>query len=227
LRLGVPEQLFFEHVDPEVRSAVNAGMTTLKELGAALVPVKIDLLDDAARAASLILFSEASAVLRRWHRTRPEALGSDVRSRLDAATRISAADYLTAATVRRRALAVFRETFGRVDALVTPQVPVTAPLSTDSVVEIEGRAEPVPSAMTRFSRIYNLVGVPALTLCCGHSSAGLPIAMQIATRPFDEATALRIGDAYQRRMACTLRRPVIERRRGRRVRRDQWHREER
>ena len=51
--------------------------------------------------------------------------------------------------------------------------------------------------MTRFTRIYNLVGIPSLSLPCGFSSSGMPIGLQIAGKPFDEGTVLRVGHAYE------------------------------
>src|SRR5919202_493881 len=57
-----------------------------------------------------------------------------------------------------------------------------------------------PDAMRRaptFTAIWNLTGLPAASVCCGFSNAGLPIGMQIVGKPFDEAMVLRVGDAYQ------------------------------
>jgi aspartyl-tRNA(Asn)/glutamyl-tRNA(Gln) amidotransferase subunit A len=99
--------------------------------------------------------------------------------------------------------------FRSVDALVMPQLPTTAPLIEATTVTIDGRVEPVPAALTRFTRIFNLTGIPALSICCGYSSGGLPIGLQIAARPFDEAMVLRIGDAFERQRARPFPRPVI------------------
>ena len=171
--------------------------------------MSIDRLPEAARAASIILFAEAGASLEKWHRTQPDDLGDDVRARLDDAAQVRASDYLKALRVRRKVVAVFREVFRSVDALVTPQLPVTAPLIEERTVTIGGRVEPVPAALTRFTRVYNLTGMPALSICCGYSTQGLPIGLQIAGRPFDEEMVLRVGDAYERQSAGERRRPDL------------------
>ena len=211
VKLGVPDELYFEGLDDDVRSSVDQAIATLARAGATVSTVSIDLLPDAARAASIILFSEAAASLEKWHRTRPEALGADVRSRLDSGAEVRAADYLKALRIRRKAGSAFQRVFRSVDALVTPQLPTTAPLIEATTVTIDGRVEPVPAALTRFTRIFNLTGMPALSICCGYSSGGLPIGLQIAARPFDEAMVLRIGDAFERQNERSWPRPVIAR----------------
>jgi aspartyl-tRNA(Asn)/glutamyl-tRNA(Gln) amidotransferase subunit A len=209
VKLGVPDELYFEGLDGDVRSSVDQAIATLARAGATISSVSIDLLPDAARAASIILFSEAASSLEKWHRTRPEALGADVRSRLDSGAEVRAADYVKALRIRRKAVSAFEKVFRSVDALVTPQLPTTAPFIEATTVTIDGRVEPVPAALTRFTRIFNLTGMPALSICCGYSSSGLPIGLQIAARPFDEATVLRIGDAFERQDERSWPRPVI------------------
>ena len=185
-------------LDDDVAAAVRKAIADLKRAGARVVPVSLSILDDASRAASLVLFAEAAASLEKWHRTQGEAFGEDVRARLGQGAAIPAADYLKALRVRRKVQQVFRDVFARVDALITPQLPTTAPRIEDAVVRLNGRDEPVPAALTRFTRIYNLTGLPCLSVCCGFSRAGLPIGLQIAARPFDEAMTLRVGHAYER-----------------------------
>jgi aspartyl-tRNA(Asn)/glutamyl-tRNA(Gln) amidotransferase subunit A len=210
VKLGVPTDLFFDGLDDEVRSSVDQAITKLQDAGASVSRVSIDWLPEAARAASIILFAEAGASLEKWHRTQPDALGDDVRARLDDAAQVRATDYLKALRVRRKVVAAFREVFRSVDVLITPQLPITAPLIDERTVTIGGRVEPVPAALTRFTRVYNLTGMPALSICCGYSTQGLPIGLQIAGRPFDEEMVLRVGDAYERQSAGERRRPDLE-----------------
>jgi aspartyl-tRNA(Asn)/glutamyl-tRNA(Gln) amidotransferase subunit A len=211
IRVGIPAGLFFEGLQREVRAHVDRAIARLRELGAEVSPVAIDRLPDASRAASIVLFAEAGASLQKWHRTRAAALGADVRQRLDLAAAVTAGDYLTAQRVRRAVDEAFRKVFRTVDVVVTPQLPVTAPRIEESAVTINGRSEPVPAALTRFTRTFNLTGLPSMSVCCGYSSAGLPIAFQVAARPFAEATVLRVAHAYQQHERQTLARPAIDR----------------
>ena len=77
-----------------------------------------------------------------------------------------------------------------VDALITPTMIGTAP--TYEGYDFESQVK-----MPTFMGIWNLTGMPALSVCCGFSSNTLPIGMQIVGKPFDEPTVFKIGDAYQ------------------------------
>jgi aspartyl-tRNA(Asn)/glutamyl-tRNA(Gln) amidotransferase subunit A len=72
------------------------------------------------------------------------------------------------------------------------------------------KSEAVPSALTRLTRIYNLVGIPSLSIPCGFSAAGLPIGLQIAGKPFDEKTVLRVGHAYEANTPWKDRHPRLD-----------------
>src|SRR4029434_3121437 len=87
--------------------------------------------------------------------------------------------------------------WSRVALLAAPVIPEPAPSlgaaldgSVDEITVRQGR-------FSRYTRRFTAVGVPALSLPCGFSRAGLPLAFQIVGRPFDEATVLRVGHAYQ------------------------------
>ncbi len=56
---------------------------------------------------------------------------------------------------------------------------------------------------------FNITGLPALAVPCGFSPAGLPISLQLAGRPFDEATVLRAGHAYEQATEWHRRRPPV------------------
>ncbi len=63
-----------------------------------------------------------------------------------------------------------------------------------------------------FRGLYSLSGAPALSILCGFTSpedGGLPLALQIAGRPFDEATVLRVAHAYEQNTSWHTRRPPI------------------
>jgi aspartyl-tRNA(Asn)/glutamyl-tRNA(Gln) amidotransferase subunit A len=174
------------------------------------VNVEVPGLAETSVAAFVTLFAEAAASLERWRRQRPGDLGADVRGRLDVGAEATAVEYIKAQRVRTTACANFRGVFARVDALVTPQLPIAAPRITETEVTIGGTTEGVPAALTRFTRITNLVGLPSLSVPCGFSASGLPIGLQVIGRAFDEPLVLRIGHAYERRAGWHARRPTVE-----------------
>lgn len=210
IRLGVPDSYYFDCLDGEVRAAVNKAIGDFKQLGAKVQPISIPHLQEASTAAFIALLAEGAASLEKWHHTRSRDLGDDVRSRLNLGTTISATQYLKAQRIRRKVRENFLTAFGKVNALLTPQLPITAPKIGQSSVSIGKVAEAVPSALTRFTRIYNLIGIPSLSLCCGFSSSGMPIGLQIAAKPFDEETVLKVAHAYEANTPWKSRRPLLE-----------------
>jgi aspartyl-tRNA(Asn)/glutamyl-tRNA(Gln) amidotransferase subunit A len=197
VRIGVPSSYYFDDVQECVGARVNEAIESLRRLGAEVRSIHLPLQPEAAAAASIVLFAESAASLEKWHRTRARDLGADVRARLDLGAAVTAAQYLKALRVRAKVREAFDRVFEDIDALVTPQLPITAPRIGQSEVSYGSKKETVPDALTRFARIFNFAGIPALSVCCGSDRAGLPVALQIVARPFGEAMVLRIGQAYQ------------------------------
>ena len=124
--------------------------------------------------------------------------------------RISAHDYLQALRLRARLTREFIEdVFDEADLVLVPATPTPAP----ALVEVTaGDGEAIAARMGRFSRLtrpWNGLGLPVLALPCGASPEGLPIGAQIVGRPFDEATVLRAGHAYEQATDWHRRRPAL------------------
>jgi aspartyl-tRNA(Asn)/glutamyl-tRNA(Gln) amidotransferase subunit A len=209
IRLGVPDSYYFERLDGEVNAAVKEAIRVLKGLGAKVRPVSIPGLQQASIAAFIALLAEGAASLEKWHLTRYRDLGEDVRSRLNLGAAVKASQYLKAQRMRRKIREIFLKTFSKVDALITPQLPITAPLIGQESVSFGKKAEAVPSALTRFTRIYNLIGIPCISLPCGFSSSGMPIGLQIAARPFGEEMVLKVAHAYEISTPWKNRHPLL------------------
>jgi aspartyl-tRNA(Asn)/glutamyl-tRNA(Gln) amidotransferase subunit A len=210
IHIGIPDTYYFDRLDPEVFTAVKKAIQVCRRLGAAVRKISLPMLPEASIAAFIILLAEGAATLEKWHRTRARDLGGDVRSRLDLGAAIMAAQYLKAQAIRRKIRENFRRAFQKVNVILTPQLPITAPGLNQGSVSWGKETEAVPSALTRFTRIYNLAGIPSLSIPCGFSAAGLPIGLQIAGRPFDEKTVLRVGSAYEMNTPWKDRHPLLE-----------------
>ena len=150
------------------------------------------------------MFGEAYAHHQPDLQSRPEVYGKYTRQQLHLGALYSAADYVQAQRVR----SLFKEealrALSQVDVLVVPTMLNVAPT-------FEGYD---PDAMRRaptFTGLWNLAGLPAASVCCGFSSVGLPIGMQIVGKPFHEATVMRVGDAYQQLTDWHLRTPTLAR----------------
>jgi aspartyl-tRNA(Asn)/glutamyl-tRNA(Gln) amidotransferase subunit A len=210
LRVGVPRGDFFDQLDAEVATLVEAAIQRLKRLGARLRPIHLPTFGPAWAATVTIISAEAMLGHERLLAERGTEYGADVRERLMAGGRIPATAYLKALQVQKAALDEFGTAFCKVDLMVTPTVPIPAPMLDDESVAFGGTVDSVRNALTRLTRPVNLVGHPALSIPCGFTAAGLPVGLQLVGRPFDEATLLRAGHAYEQATEWHRRRPPIE-----------------
>ncbi|MEE6178318.1 amidase [Mycobacterium sp. 050134] len=195
---GIPVNFFTERVDPEVSAAVDAACARLADLGVRLREVRLPSTDELMATEFGILRPEAAAYHRQMLHEHGDLYGDDVREALQAGSSALAIDYLDAqgkrAVIRQR----WRDLFDDIDVLIAPTVPVAAmEAGRPQVTWPDGTTEGPVEAYIRFSAPANLTGLPALTVPCGFTSAGLPIGLQIIGRSFDETTVLRVGHAYQ------------------------------
>ena len=76
-------------------------------------------------------------------------------------------------------------------------MPIGAPRIGETTVRVGDRIEPAVDLLSRLTRPFNISGVPTISVPCGFTSSGMPIGMQLAGRPFEEATVLRVAHAYE------------------------------
>ncbi len=209
IRIGVPENFFFERLDPEAAGAARRMIELAGELGGDLVPVTVPDIAELNTLARVILLAEAAAVMSPYLSDRSK-FGPDVLALLDQGRMISAADYINAQRLRRIAWKEFAGVWGKADCLLTPTTPIPAPRIGQTQTELGGAVEDVRLAATRYVRAVNLLGLPALSMPCGFSSTGLPLGLQIIGKPFEEALILRIGAALEDATDFHRREPPLE-----------------
>ena len=146
--------------------------------------------------ARVILLAEASAVMEPYLDQR-DKFGADVLALLDQGRLIPAIDYVNAQRLRKQMQREFAKLWSKVDCLVAPATPNVAPRIGDKTVRLGGQDEDVRLATTRFVRGINALGLPALSMPCGLSSAGLPVGLQIIGAAFQEQLILRLGAALE------------------------------
>ena len=196
VRIGVPINFYFDSLDAEVRKSVENALTMAKSLGATVIEVRVPDISALNTISRVILMSEASAVLERYMSDRAK-FGPDVLALLDQGRLLPATDYVNAQRARHVMQAEFRQLFEGVDCLFTPASPIPAPLIDQKTVMIDGVEEDVRLAATRFVRGINALGLPALSLPCGRSLTGLPLALQIVGRGFSEKFLLQVAAALE------------------------------
>ncbi|XTI73214.1 Asp-tRNA(Asn)/Glu-tRNA(Gln) amidotransferase subunit GatA [Acidithiobacillus sp. AC3] len=217
LRIGVPEEFFGEGLDPEVAQVVQEAIQWYARQGAEIRPVHLPNNVHAVSTYYVLAPAEASSNLSRFdgirysHRSgssvdlqelylqsRYEGFGPEVRRRILVGSYVLSAGYYDAYYRKAQQLRAliredFRRAFAEVDVIMGPTTPTPAfALGAKS-------ADPVAMYLADIYTIaVNLAGIPALSLPCGFSKAGLPIGLQIMGNYFADELILGLGDAYQR-----------------------------
>jgi aspartyl-tRNA(Asn)/glutamyl-tRNA(Gln) amidotransferase subunit A len=134
---------------------------------------------------------EAAAVHAQWMRKNPEAYSQSVYTRTETGMHIPAVRYVEALVLRIDVLRSFLlEQMKDVDLLICPTIPVPCPLRSDIDMESPDVTFNTVSALTRFTRPFNYLGLPVLTMPIGKDDNGIPVGAQIIGRPLSEARIL-------------------------------------
>ena len=209
LRIGVPEDYFFDRLQPEVERAVRAAADVLADVGANVQGVKIPGMAELTEASRVSLAAEAAVLHRKDLEELADNLGADVRALLEKGALVTPAEYIDAQLARLKFQRQLEKLFRRVDVIITPTTPLTSFPFTTSTVELGGEQEDARPAATRFTRCFNASGHPAVSVCCGFDDRGMPIGLQIVGRLWDEATVLQVAYAFERATEWHKRRPAL------------------
>ncbi|MDP7641087.1 MAG: amidase [Alphaproteobacteria bacterium] len=207
LKIGVPTHYFYDRALPENADAARDAIAVLEGLGAEVREVDIAHIDYAAAAAMVMYLSEGTAYHDDHIATIGELYTDQVRLFLELGNYILAKDYLHAQRYRTLLGHAMADVLGEVDVLATPSLPLTAQPLGQELIEIRGQSESVFGAILRNTEPFDLTGLPALVMPCGIASDGMPLSLQIAGRPFDEAGVLKVGHAFQQASDWHKRRP--------------------
>ena len=191
-----------EIAHPEVTAALDEVVKVLKREGAVVRDIQLPRLQDLAAVQRVYMMSESWAVHSQWLGERPGDYAETSRRKLMAGAFLSAGDYVHAQQRRLQLLDAVNRAFGEADILLCAN-------SFDPACRIDDVAEVARTYPRQARAAFNLTGHPALAMICGLSKAGLPIAVQMVGRAFDEVTVLRAAAAYERATDWHTRRPPI------------------
>ena len=226
MRIGAPREYLVDGIEPGVRSAYEAAVEQLLDLGATVEETSLPLTDYALAIYYIIAPSEASANLSRFdgvkygssvrgegnareslEATRGEYFGDEVKRRILIGTYALSAGYYDAyykkaQQVRTLIRREFEDAWKRFDALVTPTSPTVA-------FEIGSRtSDPVQMYLSDVCTIpVNIAGLPGISVPCGLSE-GLPVGLQFIGPQLGDRTLLQIAHAYEEAAEYDLRPPM-------------------
>jgi aspartyl-tRNA(Asn)/glutamyl-tRNA(Gln) amidotransferase subunit A len=202
-RIGIPRALFFDDLDPEVESAIGEALTIISAMSAEIRDIELSVSTDRTLQSAESYACHAEFVARTPELYQPETL-----RRILTGQNINPLDIVE----RRRELAQIRReiagVFENTDLLVTPTTPIPAP----RISELKEHPEllrPRELLLLRNTRPVNVWGLPAISIPCGFTKAGLPIGLQLIGPNGQEAKILQVAHAYEQATQWHKRRPMI------------------
>ena len=191
LRLGIPRGVFYENLDGEVAARIESAISRLTTLTASVREISLPVDADRTVATCESWAYHAKYVASAANLYQPETL-----RRIRAGQEVTAADYIA----KRRELELMRRQagsiFDKVDLIITPTIPIPAP----SFAELETHPDqlrPKELTLLRNTRPFNVLGLPAISVPCGATSDGRCVGLQIAGKPWDEISVLRLAHAFE------------------------------
>ncbi len=196
LRLGLPGKPFYDNLDPEVGSAVDAALDVLRRITAGTVSVQLP----STPNPGTVWGPEALVYHAKWIAESPEKYQPGTRRSLEGSMQAKATDYVRA---RRQVELLRREiksVFASADLLITPTMKTPAPrLGAPGAAGGGGNN----------NAAFDIFGLPTISVPCGFSAAGLPIGLQITGAPFAESAVLALAHAYEQATSWHTRKPKL------------------
>jgi aspartyl-tRNA(Asn)/glutamyl-tRNA(Gln) amidotransferase subunit A len=203
LHIGFPSE-FYEDLDPEIRARVSEALEVVRHLtaGAREVALRID--PDSTMQKAEAYACHADKIAKNPDLYSPETLW-----RLRSGENITASAYIQARRKQDQSKRSITKLFTDVDLLVMPTVAIATPLIADLHPGEQGNMRKVELATLRNTRPFNISGLPAISVPCGFTDAGLPVGLQIAGPLWGEAVVLRLAHAYEQATDWHKRHPVV------------------
>ena len=210
LRVGVLREYVWDLMDQEVEGLVRAALEQVSRLGVEIEEVSVPRLEDIGLVMSTLIPADAAAVHRETVLKRGADYDPVTRNHIESGLFVTAADYSKANRLRALLNRDMAGVLERVDFLMVPTCPVTAPSYAAPVVTLGGEEFPSRMVLSRITRVFNPNGLPAVSVPCGFSSEGLPAGLQVVGRAFDDAGVLNLAFAYEQAAGWHTRRAPLE-----------------
>jgi aspartyl-tRNA(Asn)/glutamyl-tRNA(Gln) amidotransferase subunit A len=203
MRVGLPRAYYFADLDPEVDEAVASALAVLRELGADIREVPLEVSRDRSVIRAESYHYHAQYVAKTPEQYQPETLG-----KLRLGATVDTAAYITGRREIDRLRRAIPETFQSVDVLVSPTSPIPPPRFADWPAKLEDIMAQ-EGVILRNTRPFNMYGVPTVSIPCGMTRAGLPIGLQISGPPWAEGRVLTVAAAFERATQWRRMHPAI------------------
>jgi aspartyl-tRNA(Asn)/glutamyl-tRNA(Gln) amidotransferase subunit A len=189
-------------VSPGTQQSIDAAIDTFRELGAEIREVQLSPMQDWQACGSLISITERAAAYEEWAKTRLGDFSERVQRRLMLGALVSGVDYVQATRRRRELRAELQAAMAGLDVVLTAAATGEAPRIDDV---------PVWDLFERpsFTIPFNVSGYPAISICSGYGESGLPVAIQLIAKPFQEPVLFQVADAFEKATPFRNTRPAL------------------
>jgi len=187
---------------PETTAALEHTARVLQAEGAQIETVTLPDLNEFSAVNRVILTAEAWSIHAKWLREQPENYGKLARQRLMPGAFLPAGDYINAQRRRLTMIAQVNDALRKYDVLMCAS-------SMDPASNIHDEPETSRTYPRQARTPFNVTGHPALAMCAGFSSGGLPLSVQFVGRFFDDARVLRVAEALEKGTDWHKRRPAL------------------
>lgn len=202
LRIGVPRHYFFDDLNGEIAAALKNALDVLLSMNAELREIKVEVPTDRTLQAAESFDFHREIVSRASHSYQPETL-----RRIRSGENITWEQIAAARAELGRTRHDIAGIFENIDVLITPTVPILTP-TIEELKEHPEQLRPRELALLRNTRPFNVWALPALSLPCGFTEAGLPIGLQIVGPHWQEARVFQVAHAYEQATAWHKRTPA-------------------
>jgi Asp-tRNA(Asn)/Glu-tRNA(Gln) amidotransferase A subunit family amidase len=203
VRIGVPREYFYDDLDSEIDRAVEEALRVLEKLGGAVREIRLDVSTDRTLQSAEAFAFHAESV-----RKTPELYQPETVRRILSGANIRPQQYERARADLEQSRRAIAKIFESVDVIVTPATPLPAP----AISELKQNPEqlrPREIVLLRNTRPFNVWGIPAISVPCGFTKAGLPIGLQIAAAAGRDDLVLAVAHAYEQATDSHKRRPPV------------------
>jgi aspartyl-tRNA(Asn)/glutamyl-tRNA(Gln) amidotransferase subunit A len=197
LSIGLPNRYFFDNLQAEVKDIIH---TFIEDIGLSdfVFEINMEKTENISETWRSIRFAEAAEIHLKWLKTKANDYAEDVKNMLIEGTKIPAIEYIRAQKLRNELRYELLKLLKKVDVIVVPTTIITAPRFDDlEVSNIDGKVIKIREALLRNTIVFNITGLPSISIPVGLSKDGMPVGVQIVGSPFKEEKILSLAYKYE------------------------------
>ena len=202
VRIGIPRRPFFEGLAEGWDGVIDAALEVFSSKGATLEEFTLPHAEDLNHVGSLIIFAEGAAFHADAYRRDPMKLGPGLRALVETGQQLGAVQFIQTQRLRRKLSEEALTAMAPYDAVLLPTTPLPACRVSEDDPNLTGRR-------LRNTLLFDVLGVPALSINCGFDGGGMPVGLQMVGKGFAEDRLLSLARVYERETEWHLRHPTV------------------